>query len=146
MLNKEKYEKEIVEMAINNRAFGIDKTTNELIKCFGTDCRTCKFNDINLAIDCKENRKNWANSEYKEPKTFTNDEKTLIRVLDKVKYVVRDYNGFILLKTKKPMKNNYEWFGGDAMYCTINLLTSATFSAIKWEDDEPTSREEILGE
>jgi len=142
MLNKEKFAKDLIEIAIDGEEFGF--SGKEIFVCFDDSfCNGCKFNKKG---SCSEARRQWANSEYKEPKTFTDDEKALIRVLDKVKYVVRDYKGFILLMTKKPMKNNYEWFGRDAMYCTINLLTSATFSAIKWEDDEPTSREEILGE
>ena len=64
MLNKEKFAKEIVEIAINGIANDIAVVDGKPCMCKNTRCKDCDFNDSNY---CSKEFKEWANSEYKEP-------------------------------------------------------------------------------
>ena len=63
MLNKEKYAKEIAEIACNGDCIGM---MNGILYPCDTikSCKYCDFYDIETK--CTENIKKWANSEYKE--------------------------------------------------------------------------------
>lgn len=63
MLNKEKYAKEIIDIAITGDDIALKD--NIPIKCSKTLCNGC---ERNLSIDCCSEKKlfEWANSEYKE--------------------------------------------------------------------------------
>ena len=65
MLNKEKYAKEIAEIACNGDCIGM---MNGILYPCNTikSCKHCDFYDIKTQILCTENIKKWANSEYKE--------------------------------------------------------------------------------
>lgn len=65
MLNKEKYAKEIAEIACNGDCIGM---MNGILYPCNTikSCKYCDFYDIETQILCTENIKKWANSEYKE--------------------------------------------------------------------------------
>lgn len=65
MLNKEKYEKEILEIACGGDSIALTLTDN-LVSCNELACSCCKFNDEDH-IGCREAAKDWCNSEYKEP-------------------------------------------------------------------------------
>ena len=65
MLNKEKYAKEILDIACNGDSVGM---RNGILCSCDTinNCNHCDF--YNEGILCEEVIKEWANSEYKEPK------------------------------------------------------------------------------
>ena len=65
MLNKEKYAKEIAEIACNGDCIGM---MNGILYPCDTikSCKHCDFYDIETKILCTENIKKWANSECKE--------------------------------------------------------------------------------
>lgn len=67
MLNKEKYAKEIMDVAISGRSLAVCCTTNEICKCEEISCAECMFNTdgrMPSTNDCTENCKTWCNSEY----------------------------------------------------------------------------------
>ena len=66
MLNKEKYAKEIIDIACSGSSIGM---MNGILYPCNTikSCKHCDFYDIETKILCTENIKKWANSEYKEP-------------------------------------------------------------------------------
>ena len=61
MLNKEKYAKEILDIVCGGH--GIAKQNGHLQPCSHTVCSKC---DFNTNLDCSEEMRKWANSEYKE--------------------------------------------------------------------------------
>lgn len=69
-------------------------------------------------------------------KTFTEAEKTIARNIDwEYKWMARDWDGNLCIYEEKPKKRNDRWISDDYDYIFyFNYL----FSAIKWEDDEPT--------
>ena len=64
MLNKEKYAKEIIEIACNGGNIAV--VNGKLENCRETQCNECNFNGGTIR-DCEIKTRKWANSEYVEP-------------------------------------------------------------------------------
>ena len=62
MKNKEKYAKEILEIACNGDCIAFNKTTNKVVPCRGLLCSDCLFDHC-----CGKAIKEWCESEYVEP-------------------------------------------------------------------------------
>lgn len=67
MKNKEKFAKEIVEIACSGEKLAV--SNGVIRKCIGLPCYKCSF--YREGIECDEMRKTWAESEYIEPKYET---------------------------------------------------------------------------
>ena len=63
MKNKEKYAKEILEIACSGSKIAIDKNTGKICACGLLKCRDCIFDKRY----CAETLKHWCESEYVEP-------------------------------------------------------------------------------
>ena len=63
MKNKEKYAKEILEIACSGVRIAVDKNTNKPVRCKDLCCFDCLFDKG----DCRERTKDWCESEYVEP-------------------------------------------------------------------------------
>lgn len=141
MKNKEKFAKEIVEMAINCN--GIAVKNGVPVNCGDITCEECSL----FGTYCDNDRlKQWAESEYVEPKEFTEEEKTVFRICKNLEYAARDYNGIVWGYFCKPNKTRDCWSCVCFIDNAINLskLTGLEFKSVLWEDSEPTSRKEIL--
>lgn len=146
MKNKEKYANEIVEVAIQGRHMGFDKYFRRVVPCCAIQCENCLFHG---ETSCKQKWLEWANAEYKEPKIFTEREKAFITLFPEIQYIARDKNNKIFGYYRKPFKDEEEgWWvykgGGPDSVIEIRFWTLLRFESIQWEDEEPTSREEIL--
>lgn len=64
MLNREKYAKEIIEIACNGGNIAV--VNGQLENCRKTQCNECNFNGGTIR-DCEIKTRKWANSEYVEP-------------------------------------------------------------------------------
>lgn len=64
MKNKEKFAKEIVEIACNGNSISVDKN-GTLVACGKLKCKECIFCSSD---DCNIETRKWAESEYEEPK------------------------------------------------------------------------------
>ena len=62
MLNKEKYAKEILNIACEGHSIAM--IDGKLRQCSGASCNMCDFNSN---INCRKNVNEWANSEYIKP-------------------------------------------------------------------------------
>lgn len=62
MLNKEKYAKEILNIACEGHSIAM--IDGKLRQCSGASCNKCDFNSN---INCRKNVNEWANSEYIKP-------------------------------------------------------------------------------
>lgn len=148
MTNFEKYKDEILEVLKTTNKLAVIKG-NKVAPCFCTPCSEC----ILWLKDkcCHGGWKKWANAEYVEPKVFTNAEKAIIKSCKSIKYVARDGSGDLYFYTSKPKfyTNSGFWDCDNgslsARGIKAQILTDEPFNAIKVEDKEPTSREEILG-
>ena len=80
--------------------------------------------------------------ERKEKPKLTEDEKVILRnVPQYYKWIARDGNGVVCLYPDKPHKSKTIWDSYGALFPFHHL-----FQFIKWEDEEPYSIKELLGE
>ena len=64
MKNKEKFAKEIVDIACSRYSIAFDKEANKLTACKNTPCGKCAF--YSSSSSCEDKCKEWSESEYKE--------------------------------------------------------------------------------
>ena len=146
MKNKEKYAKQIVEVAVKGSHIAFDKINNKVAPCNSIMCADCLFQKSEES--CQRATEAWANAEYKEPKIFTEREKAFITLFPEIQYIARDENTKIFGYLQKPIKYEEEgwWVYEDGPDSTIEISFGdlLKFESVQWEDKEPTSREEIL--
>lgn len=149
MLNKEKFAKEIVEIALQKKAIAFNKTTNTIGDCDSICCTVCLFSSrFNGGRYCEKTRLIWGNSEYSEytePKKFTKKEKKFVESCKNLKWFARDTDGELFGYKDKPNRENGEWLTEDCTFVSIKRLNNELkFESIKFSDENPTSRDEIL--
>lgn len=145
MTNAEKYKDAIMAQMCKTGDWAANKS-GEITPCACEKCADCEFN-IN-SMWCVELKQEWLNAEAVGKKVFSEKDKEVLRALDKVKWVARDKDGSLCAYVKKPFKDiaGY-WYSATYPFMgIIDNFSTAEFASVKWEDDEPTSREEILGE
>ena len=77
-------------------------------------------------------------------KTFTEDEKIIARNIDKeYKWMARDSDGVLCVFKKKPRKSGNGWGGWYSDGYKYISYFNHLFSAIKWDDEEPTRISDI---
>lgn len=88
MKNKEKYEKEIMNIVCNGDSIAVIKKSGRVVSCNGIKCSLCLFCDG----DCsKEKIREWAESEYTEKPVISKRDRALLYCLrDRWKYMARD--------------------------------------------------------
>lgn len=129
MKNKEKYAKEIVEIACEGNEFAVSKETGKPVRCVDMRCSLCA---INLNEDeyktCTDYRKEWAESEYigKSVIVISKKDRAFLEYLkEEFKYIVRHRDG-TLFAYKDQLT---PWFRLD---CRFDVC----FPMIKWEGNE----------
>lgn len=141
MTNAEKYKDAIITQMCETGDWAVNKNTGEIVGCYEHPCSKCLFYN-----GCSIVKAKWLNAEHREPKEFTDDERKLMKLLDKAEWVARDYDDTLWAFFKKPHKEVHgRWASYSGQFC-INTTSSLSFSAITSMDIEPTSRAEILGE
>lgn len=136
MKNREKFAKEILDIACNGGVIAVTKD-NKVVCCRDINCEQCLFHKTNYYESyCDyEATMRWAESEYVEKKpTITSREKNFLDLLlPNYKYIAKDKNGFLLAYTEKPIKILETW--GMANCALINMF-DIKFDFIKREDEE----------
>lgn len=141
MKNKEKYAKQIVEVAVKGYHIAFDKINNKVVPCYTITCDDCLFHgEERCQLTCEA----WANAEYEEPKIFTEREKLFVKLFPSIQYIARDKNGTLYVFMSKPEKTSRAWLSDNEFLWEIESYMNLEFFSIQWEDEEPTSREEIL--
>ena len=140
MTNAEKYKNAIMAQMCKTGKWAVNKA-NEIMSCDA--CSACLFR---YGGYCPDERKKWLNAEA--VKEFSEKDKEAIRALEKVRWVARDDDGKLFAYITKPFKSEagYWYSASSESASRIDNLSTAEFAPVKWEDDKPTSREEILGE
>ena len=155
MKNREKFTKEILDITCRGIHVAVCMVTQKPRECIGMSCKKCYLYKTNYPghknTSCRENFVHWANAEYKEKKEFSEADKAFVRGVDKLNWFARDRNGVVYGYVDKPFKNSNVWWdvkvevGDEYAVERVSSYTSATFEPLSWDDEEPTSREEIFG-
>lgn len=142
MLNAERFKKEILENSNVVFDFSMSKDKHAIKKCLGV-CDNCIFYD--MGDHCSNIKVKWLLSEYKEPVKLTGLEHGILEyLLEKRQYrfVVREKSDNIYIYKRKPKKGIGAWDSSTGML-NLNVFINL-FPFIKWEDEEPTSIEDVL--
>lgn len=140
MKNKEKYAKEIVELACNGRNVAVCKSTGKPIDCIDIVCSKCS-----LAVgSCTESRKEWAESEYIEPvKISKRDRAFLDYIKNNFVYIARNENDKLFAYEAQPRKEKTYWKCTCGNCLLLNRQLNIDFPMVKWEDEEPWFIEDL---
>ena len=134
VLNKEKYAKEIIDIAITGDDIALKD--NIPIKCSKTLCNGCERNS---SIDCCSEKKlfEWANSEYKESVLTDEEREYLSSVIrpfrDKVKCILKCSNSreWIEIRIINNAKINFPYFEKCSMYKGMELDREYTLEELE---------------
>ena len=125
MKNKEKYAKEIVELACDGNRIAIVRQTGEFRSCYELPCRECLFHSSNTE-QCKEKAREWAEAEYVERPVISKKDRAFLEYLkEEFKYIVRHKDGTLFVY-KDSLTN---WF-------SLNRRFDVDFPMVKWEGNE----------
>lgn len=139
MKNKEKFAKEILEIACNGDSIAVKN--NKLACCRCIDCSNCLFN---CSYDCREQVRKWAESEYIEkPVISKRDRSFLDYINNKFVYVVRDKSGRLLVYSEKPIKKTRYYDSICGVTGSVGFIFDIKLPMIRWEDNEPWLIEDL---
>ncbi len=152
MKNREKFTKEILDIACNGRSIAVTKD-NKVVCCDDIDCESCMFNSCGKHIGRSQvyidRLREWSESEYVEKPTITSREKNFLdALLSDCKYIARDFNNDLYIYYNKPRRSymNKSWKtdddDGNYFYVSRNMYGNM-FDFIKWEDEKPWLIEDL---
>lgn len=137
MKNKEKYAKEILELACDGNRIAIVRQTGEFRSCYETPCIECLFHSSDKE-QCKEKTREWAESEYVErPVISKRDRAFLEYIRERYKYIARDENGKLIVYETQPRKGEAYWIWICDSHLCLERHFNVDFPMIKWSDSEP---------
>ena len=148
MKNREKFYKEILDIACNGRIMAVTKD-NEVVCCDNINCESCMFDSlidhIGRSQACSDRLREWSESEYVEKPIITSREKNLLDVLlPSCKYIARDNNNELYIYNEKPTRRDCDWYLNDGIFCRISTMFFGNmFAFIKWKDEEPWSIDDL---
>lgn len=142
MKNKEKFAKEIVEIACSGERIAMTKKSGRIVSCKGIKCCLCLFRDDN---DCDKTRREWAESEYIEKPVISKRDRAFLDYLkDRWKYMARDnISNAVYVFTKIPEKSEDGHFAYTGEARRISSDFNVVFPMVKWEDPEPWLIEDL---
>lgn len=139
MKNKEKYAKEILEIACNGDSIAVKN--NKLTCCRCLDCSECLFNGSDC---CRKQVKKWSESEYIEKPVISKRDRAFLEYLDKkYEYIARDNNTWLYMYSAKPSKIHTLWKAKSNEKCLCFNSFIVDFPMVKWEDSEPWLIEDL---
>lgn len=143
MKNKEKYSKEIVELACDGNRIAIIRQTGEFRSCYETPCIECLFHSYDKE-QCRERTRKWAESEYNEKSVINKRDRAFLEYLNgKIKYITRDGAGELYAYSAKPCKERGAWMPQTGEFFNLDFYFSADFPMVKWSDEKPWLIEDL---
>lgn len=143
MKNKEKYAKEIVEIACDGSGIAVDKQSKKFASCISTPCRNCLFYISDAGrCDCQGKRE-WAESEYVEKPVISKRDRAFLEYLNKqYEYLARDKTGQLYVHGSKPYKCDGFWINTGRCFCLDDRI-NVDFPMVKRSDEEPWLIEDL---
>lgn len=139
MKNKEKYAKEIMDIACSGNRIAVIKEKGYIVPCNCVICSVCSFCG---SIDCRKSIKDWLESEYIEKLVISKRDRMFLDYIDKkFNYIARTHCGNICIFITEPRKSQKIWTGGSFLYSLGSL--NIDFPMVKWSDDKPWLIEDL---
>lgn len=139
MKNKEKYEKEIMNIACNGDSIAVIKKSGRIVSCNGTKCCLCLFR----GSDCKEKIRDWAESEYIEKPVISKRDRAFLEYLGKeLKYIVRSKSDNLMAFQNSAEKREDGWVIVSGALKSLKKL-NIDFPMVKWSDGKPWLIEDL---
>lgn len=79
MKNKEKFAKEIMDIACSGSRIAVMKRSGRIVPCDGILCSVCLFSS-----DCRKNIKDWSESEYIEKPVISKKDRAFWIILVRI--------------------------------------------------------------
>lgn len=135
MKNKEKYAKEIIEIACKYGA--VNEQTGELNGCSEIICEHCLFRESGI-MRCEEKMKAWLESEYIEKPVISKRDRAFLDYINaNVHYIARDMDGGLYVYIRKPFKVFDFWKVVGFEKCKSLRMVDIDLPMVKWSDDKP---------
>ena len=144
MTNKEKYTKEIVEIACDGSCLSVNKATGKPTKCADISCEECLRHD-ERNICGKKLLRQWAESEYIEKPVISKRDRAFLDYLEEeYKHIARDKNDALYAYNAEPCKVRESWSPGCSDdWFRLNHRFDVNFPMVKWSDSEPWLIEDL---
>lgn len=139
MKNKEKYAKEIMEIACSGSRIAINKGSGCIVPCGGLLCSKCLFS----ANDCRKNIKEWAESEYIEKPVISKKDRAFLEYLrEDAKWMTKENGSEISVWMTQPNKDKYTNMWTDGLYNCLSTF-NIDFPMVKLSDSKPWLIEDL---
>lgn len=140
MKNKEKFSKEIAEIACDGGEIAISKETRKPVPCDGCRCIDCALSE---KYGCSNAFREWAESEYIEKPVISKMDRAFLDYLNcNYKYIARDMSGELYVHFSKPHKIIHYWNSTDELSNGLKIF-NIDFPMIQWSDSEPWLIEDL---
>lgn len=137
MKNKEKYAKEIIDIACSGHAVSVSKVTGKPIACENNSCKNCVRHNDGLLCCERERLKEWAESEYIEKPVISKRDKAFLQYLgEELKYIARSKSDNLIAYQNSIEKREDGWVIDSGAIKSLQKL-NIDFPMVKWEDSEP---------
>ena len=138
MKNKEKYAKEIMNIACSGSRIAIMKGSGRIVPCDSILCSVCLF-----STDCRKNIKEWAESEYIEKPVISKKDRMFLEYLGKeLKYIVRSKSDNLMAFQNSAEKRGDGWGIGSGEFKSLKKF-NIDFPMVKWSDGKPWLIEDL---
>ena len=143
MKNKEKYAKEIIDIACSGHAVSVSKVTGKPIACENNSCKNCVRHNDGLLCCERERLKEWAESEYIEKPVISKRDKAFLQYLgEELKYIARSKSDNLIAYQNSIEKREDGWVIDSGAIKSLQKL-NIDFPMVKWEDSEPWLIEDL---
>ena len=142
MKNKEKYAKEIIEVACSGDNIAVTKEGERVVRCTEIACSECLFARLN----CVEKTREWVEQEYIEKPVISKKDRDFLEYLrEGYKFVTRDEDGKLFVYGSRPYKDKRCkcWCSGCSNNPSLCLSYNIVFPMVKWSDDSPWLIEDL---
>lgn len=140
MKNKEKFEKEIVEIACSGNDVAVCKSTGKPIDCCDIECDECSLLGDK---SCTKLRREWAESEYVEKLVISKKDRAFLEYLGKeLKYIARSKSDNLMAFQNSAEKREDGWVIGSGALKSLQKF-NIDFPMVKWSDDSPWLIEDL---
>lgn len=136
--NKERFAKEIIELACNKSNIAVSKATGNPIDCNIIRCDCCALYKGGTET-CRGELRKWAESEYIEKPVISKKDRAFLEFIkEEYKYIVRDKNDVLYVYNAEPCKARESWHAGCSddwfrLICRFDV----DFPMVKWSDEKP---------